>query len=309
VVQVGKPWTHTTVVTSSNTGIVKLDPSRPNRITVDGRVYVVEDGATLHVKDGQLAEPGTVLATEPPETYRMVKLTAHDGTTHERVEYLSRKRGWVQAGEYTNKRSAATEQAARDQLTHELDAEKQLAHDPAQPKKADRLVDWMRIQHQNAQGQGFDDVIVEFRGDPPKARIRIIEVKDYPNRNVSLSEMSAIRENLKTNMEQLRREIHIAVERKAPAARPAAYRSLTEAQIDALEQAADHNELTIELHISPTTSIGAESRTNSILGKLRAELKASPEFGGKDVLATGVPTHVDPKYLDTAATGKAGSPR
>jgi hypothetical protein len=225
------------------------------------------------------------------------------------VEYLSRKRGWVQAGEHTTRRGAVTEQAARDQLTHELDAEKALGHAPTQPPKPDRLVDWMRIQHQNAQGQGFDDVTVEFRGDPPQAWIRIVEVKDYPNRNVSLGEMSAIRESLAANMERLQREIREAFRAKTPSARPVGYRHLTQAQLDALEQAANHNELTIELYLGPTTSIGAESRANSILGKLRAELRASPEFGGKDVLATGAPKHVDPKHIDSVTHGRTVNPR
>jgi hypothetical protein len=286
---------------------VQLDRTRPDRVMVDGRVYVIEDGARLHVRDGQRAEEGTVLATEPPETYRLVQLTSPGGAVHERVEYLSRKRGWVQAGEHTTKRSAVTEQAARDQLTHELDTEKALTHDPTRPSKPDQLVDWMRIQHQNAQGQGFDDVIVEFRGDPPNARIRIIEVKDYLNRNVSLGEMSAIRENLAANMRNLRDTIDQVAEASSPAVRPAGFRNLTKTQLDALKQAADDNEITIELYLGPTTLIGAESRTNSILGKLRAELKASSELGGKDVLTTGEPKHVDPKYIDTATPRKRGN--
>jgi hypothetical protein len=298
VVQVGKPWTQTTIVTSSHAGTVKLDRAHPDRVTVDGRVYVIEDGARLHVRDGQRAERGTVLATEPPETYRLVELTTPDGAVHERVEYRSRKRGWVQAGEHTTRRSAATEQAARDQLTHELDAEKQLAHDPAQPQRSDRLVDWMRLQHQNAQGQGFDDVIVEFRGDPPKARIRIIEVKDYPHRNVSLVEMSAIRESLKANMARLRQEIRIAVGANTPAARPAAYRHLARQQIKALEKAALDNNFRIELRLGETTLIGPEARNSSLLGRLRAELRASPEFGGRDVLELG-----EPKRVETGGPG------
>ncbi|HWO21740.1 MAG TPA: hypothetical protein VNO30_23380 [Kofleriaceae bacterium] len=309
VVQVGEPWTKVTIVSSSNTGTVKLDRTRPDRVMVDGRVYVIEDGAKLHVKDGQRVEEGTVLATEPPEIYRRVRLTLPDGTIHTREEYLSRKRGWVQAGEHTTRRSAITEQAARDQLTHELDAEKALVRDSTQSSKPDRLVDWMRIQHQNAQGQGFDDVIVEFRGDPPKARIRIIEVKDYPNRNVSLGEMSAIRENLNANMERLRREIREAVKAKTPVTRPAGYHHLTEAQLAALQQAMQNSDFTIELHLGPKTSIGTESRPDSILSKLRAELRASPELSGKDVLATGAPKHVDPKHIDAATRGSTGDRR
>jgi hypothetical protein len=258
---------------------------------VDGRTYVIEDGARLHVRDGQRAGAGTVLATEPPATYRLVQLTTPGGAVHDRVEYLSRKRGWVQAGEHTTRRSAVIEQAARDQLTHELTAEQALAHDPARRSKPDRLVDWMRIQHQNAQGQGFD-VIVELRGDPPKARIRIIEVKDYPNRNVSLGEMSAIRESLAANMQRLRREILTALDAATPAERPAAYRHLTRQQIKALGKANVDNDFTIELRLGESTLIGPEARPHSLLGKLRAELRASPEFGGRDVLEPGEPKRV-----------------
>ena len=70
---------------------------------------------------------------------------------------------------------------------------------------------YVRVQHQNAQGQGFDDVVVEFRGDPPKAKIRIVEIKDYPGRYLQASEMSAIRENLHQNMKALRERLEETV--------------------------------------------------------------------------------------------------
>ncbi len=283
-------------MTATNGGTVKLDG--PNRVLIDGRAYVLEDGATLHVKDGQKIDRGTPLATEKPETYRLVKVEKRDGTTQERLEYKSAKRGgWVLAGEQSSRRGMAVEKAARDQLTAELDVEKKLGTDPMMTPRKDRLTDWMRIPHQNAQGQGFDDVVVEFRGDPPTAKIRIIEVKDYPNRNVSLGEMSAIRENLVANMRRLRDDISDAVNAPAPGKRPAAFRHLSKEQVAALGRAVDENAFRVELRLSETTSIGPEARSNSVLGKLRAELRASAEFSGADVLANGTPTRVDPKYL------------
>jgi hypothetical protein len=222
---------------------------------------------------------------------------------HDRLEFFSKKRGgWVRAGEDSTKRGSIAEDAARAQIKQELDAEAKAAK---RSTKADRLSDWERLPHQNTRGQGFDDVVVEFRGDPPTAKIRIIEVKDYPNRNIQTGQMSAIRENLETNWRELETSIKNAANKTA-AARPEPYKSMSQAQMDALVLAVKNKQVRIELWLTQSTSTPAEgSRSNSVLAKLRGEVK--DVFDGKDVLDTKHPRAIDQKHVDEAAAAKGNT--
>ena len=300
VKQVGEPWTQVTVILATNGGNVKIEG---HTISVDGRRYVFEDGSELHVKNGAAVQSGQLLATEPAKRYRLVNVEKPDGTADQRLEIYSRRRGnrWVQAGEHSTRRGERVAQAARNQLHDELTAEKQASADPHNPRSKDpnRLVEFVRVDNQTPQGGGFDDVLIEFRGDPPTATIRIIEVKDYPNRNVSMGEMTAIRENRHQNLARLRQEITAAAEAKTPKKRPAPFRSLTTDQIDALRIAEKSNNFRVELRLGPATEIGAENHNSTtILSKLRAELRASSDFGGRDVLDQAPPKRVDQKAID-----------
>ena len=187
------------------TASVTFDPTNPHEISVGSRRYALEDGAQIHVTNGKVVEKGTLLATEPTEQYRLVEVTEGKGPRRERLEYYSKKRRqWVQAGEHSTRRGALVEKAGREQITRELDAELAAAKKSPNAQDPNRLIRYVRVQHQNARGQGFDDVVVEFRGDPPKAKIRIVEIKDHPGRYLQLSEMSALRENLSPNMRRSR---------------------------------------------------------------------------------------------------------
>jgi len=300
VKQVGEPWTQVTVILATNGGKVKLEG---HAIRVDGRRYVFEDGAELHVKTGAEVQSGQLLATEPAKRYRLVNVEKPNGTVDQRLEIYSRKRGdrWVQAGEHSTRRGARVAQAARNQLHDELAAEKAAATDPHNPtsKDPDRLVEFVRVDNQTPQGGGFDDVLIEFRGDPPTALIRIIEVKDYPNRNVAMGEMTAIRENRRANLDRLREEIVKAGRVRTPGERSAPFRNLTDEQLNALRIAERTNNFRVELRLGPSTRIGDEAHSSTtILAKLRAELKASLDFGGLDVLDKAPPKPVDQNAID-----------
>jgi len=300
VKQVGEPWTQVTVIFATNAGKVKIEG---HAISVDGRRYTFEEGSELHVKNGAAVQSGQLLATEPGRRYRLVNVELPNGTVDQRLEIYSRRRGnrWVQAGEHSTRRGERVAQAARNQLHDELTAEKQAASDPRNPRSKDpnRLVEFVRVENQTTQGGGFDDVLIEFRGVPPTAMIRIIEVKDYPNRNVAMGEMTAIRENRHQNLHRLRAEIDKAVRARTPGERPARYRNLTTDQIDALELASNTNNFRVELRLGPSTGIGDENHSSTtILAKLRAELKASPDFGGRDVLDKAPPKPIDQKAID-----------
>ncbi len=299
VKQIGEPWTQVTVITATNGGIVKVGA---HIVSVDGRRYAIEDGSTIHVKTGDRVQPGQLLATEPALQYRLVKVEKPGSATEQRLElHSTKRRGWVQAGAYATRRGERVAKAARNQLHDELTAEKAAAADPHNPMSKDpnRLVEFVRVENQTPQGGGFDDVLIEFRGEPPTALIRIIEIKDYPNRNVSLGEMTAIRENRHQNLDRLRREISVAVNASTARDRPVPFRNLTAAQIGALRAAEDANNFRVELRLGPSTGIGAESHNSAtILSKLRAELRASPDFGGRNVLDTAPPRMVEQEALD-----------
>jgi len=300
VKQVGEPWTQVTLILTTNAGKVKIGG---HTISVDGRRYLFEDGSELHVKNGAEVQSGQLLATEPAKRYRLVNVEKPNGTVDQRLEIYSRKRGnrWIQAGEHSTLRGERVAQAARNQLDDELTAEKQEGADPHNPKSKDpdRLVEFVRVENQTPQGGGFDDVLIEFRGDPPTATIRIVEVKDYPNRNVVMGEMTAIRENRHQNLRRLRMEIAEAVRAREPRERPAPFRNLTTGQIKALAKAENTNNFRVELRLGPSTSIGSENHSSAtILAKLRAELKASPDFGGRDVLDPAPPKTVAQQAID-----------
>jgi hypothetical protein len=300
VKQIGEPWLEVTNVYASNSGTVQVEA---HTISVDGRRFVVEDGSTIHVKRGDKVQPGQLLATEPAEQYRLVKVEKPNGAVDQRLEFYSKKRGnrWVQAGEHSTRRGARVAQAARNQLHDELTAERQAAADSHHPASKDpnRLVEFVRVDNQTPQGGGFDDVLIEFRGDPPAALIRIIEIKDYAHRNVSMGKMTAIRENRHQNLRRLRAEIGGAVRARTPSDRPAPYRNLTASQIEALRVAERANNFRVELRLGPSTGIGTEGHSSAtILAKLRAELKSSLDFGGRDVLDTAPPKTVNQKAID-----------
>lgn len=76
------------------------------------------------------------------------------------------------------------EDAAQRQVTAQLAAKK---------GRSKGTFDFVHIDHSRG-GGGFDKVIVELTidGDKITAKIRIREVKDYPDRYVSKSESTAI---------------------------------------------------------------------------------------------------------------------
>ena len=242
------------------------------------------------------------------------EMTSAQDQLRERLEYYSKKRGqWVQAGEHSTRRGALVEKAGREQITRELDAELAAAKKSPNAQDPNRLVRYVRVQHQNARGQGFDDVIVEFRGDPPKAKIRIVEIKDYPGRYLQASEMSAIRENLHANMKRLHDRLDAAINAMDAAGRPEEFRALTDHEIDAIRNALKTSEMSIELHVGRTTLIGSEARAGSMLSQLRQELRTSGEFGslpgdiGKDVLAPKT-TPISQDSVDRAAAEQQPKP-
>lgn len=277
VKQIGEPWAETTTITATSEGPVTVTETKNGYvISVGGRQHAVEAGAKIHVSDGMTAKPGQPLATEPTQRFRWVEV---DGKEQRLEEYSSKRRMWVKAGQDSSFKGRVAETASKQELRADLDK---------------RGVKYAAIPHQSKKGDGFDDVIVEFHGNPPtSATIRIIEVKDYPNRDtVPLATMTAIRPeaNLRTNLDNLRKQIRDA--RRSP---PAWAKDMKDAHWDALEAAINENNYRFEIRLGPTTNMAKEgNRPGTVLEKLRQELH--DEFR-KDVLAD-TPSHIKQETVD-----------
>ena len=55
--------------------------------------------------------------------------------------------------------------------------------------------------------------------------------------------------------------------------RPAEFQALSSREVDALADALKANDIRIELHVGPTTNVGVEARSGSMLSTLREELR------------------------------------
>jgi hypothetical protein len=297
VEQIGETWTEAIVVTSTYKGratverqagatIVYVDEASGTR-----RRYVAEADAKLSVSTGDDVEPGTPLMHERSKKYRLV-----DVNGELRVEELIKRGRWQLAGEHARNRGLVTEDAARAQVDAELASEMQKPPD----QRRDQLAGFARLDNQTGSGAGFDDVVVEFHGDPPTATIRIIETKDYPNRSVPLADMTAIRDNLVTNRNRLRAQVATALDAATPEGRAPAFREMNDTQVQATFDALNDNNVQVELRLGPTTRVSPQT-----LDKLRIELAAS--FGGRDVLAP-TPIAVGQDFIDEAAAKRFPSP-
>ncbi|MBA3458667.1 MAG: hypothetical protein H0T46_01810 [Deltaproteobacteria bacterium] len=293
VFQVGERWREAVVVTSTYTGVVtKIDRTADATIVhvkeASGKVhfYTGEKDATVAVTAGDPVAPGTPVLHERSREYRLLDV----GGEHI-VEEKVAKRGWQQGGDFVRTRGYITEDAARLQVDAELDAKMK------EPPGENHLTSHVRLDNQTGSGAGFDDVIVEFAGDPnrPTAKIRIIETKDNPNSTTRYEHMTAIRTNLETNYDRLRRDIDTALTLE-PDARKGKLRDLSAEQLIAMQNALISMDVSVELRLGPTTRVTAET-----MARLRADLRRY--FNGKDVLKADAVT-VRPEFVDEATRNR-----
>jgi hypothetical protein len=236
-----------------------------------------------------------VIAHEKSRPTRLVEITRRDGTTERRTEELVRGR-WQQAGEHTRVRGEIVEQAARRQVDEELIDEK--AGRTATPAGKEKLVDHHRIHHQDDAGRGFDDVIVEFRGDPPEAYIRIVETKDYPNGTVPLGDITAIRKNMDKNLDRL-----ISMARRAQRGDKddvGGLDKLPDVQRDAIVDALREKRVQVEMRLGPSTTID-----EATLGTVKQEIE--DRFGAGSFIIE--PKSVNQGYIDDVITDRYGKPK
>lgn len=261
--QRGNSWYEIDYVTSDLQGLIvsrTVDADGATHLVVERggvrRDHVFEPNAQIDpaMKPGRKVVHGERLGKDAAREYRRVELTFADGAKHERTEIRSQRdgRGWVQRGQESTARGTAAE--ARARIAADLDLEARRAKG--------EISSYFHIPHRVG-GGGFDDVIVEFagEGEAMQVKVRIREVKDYANRYVSPSDLSAIAKNIDTNLEELTRsaesvEQAIAKGRHVDSSLKDMTREQSSAIVSALERGAFHVELVISSSTRVRTDLG-----------------------------------------------------
>lgn len=299
--QVGTEWQEHWQITSGYDGTCT---GRFTNAEGGTTVQITEKGGTVHEYD---LEPnaevlvdvdptheikrGSPLGNDPPRRYRYVEITFKEkaGATHvdRRQEIRTSDGSWVQRGSESTKRGKAMERAAKAQADEKLAKRKEAA------EKKGHYFDSHRLEYPQGSG-GFDDVIVQFTNSAkkPKAKVRVREVKDYPNRHVPLEDFTAILPpgkggHLDTNMDTLRRVVDDEVGRLTKPGNETLepsgpFKGLSREQVFALGDAIEKSNIEFEVVLGPDTLIGREGAPGtSVLESLRDQLDG---FFGKNVL-------------------------
>jgi hypothetical protein len=297
--QVGKRWTKQTIFTSDVSGTVQ-DVTVSGRRTIvrvrpdsgaELRIYVIEGtserAGQLDVAPKQRVAPGDRLGSETRD-YRLVEVREGRKAVGLYQEIQDVNGRWVERGSARSTRGEILEQAA--QLQEEYRLRRATGQRPGQ------LRSWFRVEFP-PQRRGFDRAFVEFgrEGDRTVARIRVLEVKDYPNSYVPYDEFTAITDNLNANLRQLRDLLDARVEELVSQGQPELAR--------ALREALKSNDITIEVWLGPDTLMGSSEADRSVLARLRQEIA---DRGGARM--DPEPRRVRPGWRSRAAEAHRAAP-
>ena len=147
---------------------------------------------------------------------------------------------------------------------------------------AERGEKWVPLGVQNASGHGFDEVVFKFDRDANgrmRARVGIVEVKDYPGRYVPSADFTAIDRNMRQNL--------LEVERKMNQLGPEGL-GMTEGEFRQARQALIDRKLDVEIRIGHETRLGIGPNAATIPG-LEADLRARY---GKEVKVNRTPVRL-----------------
>lgn len=158
-----------------------------------------------------------------------------------REEILKEDGSWVQRGSESQQRGGVAESAS-------------LRQSEVNAAKAERGSKQVRIESQNASGQGFDEARIHFDPDGTP-RIKIIEVKDYPGRYVPLEDFTAIRQNLQGNLDGLDKKLRDALRSLKKGSDDTAL-GMTREQIKDALKALREKRIDFEIRLSPETLLG-----------------------------------------------------
>lgn len=301
---------HCTAVTANAKGGTTVEITTKSQTK---HYYDLEPGSQITVEPntGVEIKRGMPLGNEPARRYRYVEIGFKDKRgatrTDRRQEIRTADGEWVQRGSESTNRGKAMEEAAKAQ------ADEGLAKRAEAAKAKGNYFDSHRLEYPQGSG-GFDDVLVEFTSSEkkPKAKVRVREVKDYPNRHVPLEDFTAILPpgqggNLDTNMGTLRRLVDEEMARLELPGNEALdpsgpFSKMSREQVFALGDAIRKNQIDFEVVLGPDTLLGREgARGATVIDSLRTELKGF--FGGKDVLKRAGGKY-SPEKVDKATAAK-----
>lgn len=289
--QRGQSWMKETVVSSDVNGRVTTvrtlrDGTFEVRVKPDNggnvRSYIIEAHGQVApgiTKNGRVGA-GQRLGTDTRE-YRLVEIQDGSGRvirTRDEIRTLGTRERWVERGSSRTRRGDIMEEAAELQIR---------ARTKLPFHSSPRQI-WLETSSRRG---GFDRHYVEVFGSGTDlvARIKVLEVKTgYPS-SVPIKEFTAIRENWATNWDELARKLRTEITALRVANDHAA--------ADAIERALLNKDVTVEIWLGPTTNMGAETATNSVLGRLRAEIDG---YGGNIQLSPGYPRRVKNEFHTAA---------
>ncbi|RKH51796.1 hypothetical protein D7Y23_09050 [Corallococcus sp. AB050B] len=179
--------------------------------------------------------------------YKLVEVTRASGEKEYLQLIMSKRPGnrWEVRGSLTSKAGDALEKQQSRKFTEAL------LGDRMGPTERFRRLDFKPLGE--AQGSGFDEIIVEFdhAADPKLAKLHIVEVKGGGKAPV-LEKFTAVGENLRQNLAELREKLGDMAWAKAHGLGPA--------HLEALANAIDEWDISIELRVGPKTPMPAPGR-------------------------------------------------
>ena len=222
-------------------------------------------------KTGETYEVGRWTKTRKGKqrTYREIERRGPNGEVVEiRQETLGKDGRWRESGSSSVKKGIEGENASR-RMT-----EAELATTP-QGTKA------MSVEVQNAQGHGFDQVVLRI-GPDGTAKVSIIEVKNYSGQ-VSQAEMTAVRDNIQTNLDTLANKVATEYEGLG----------LTPRERDAVLGAISQGQIEIVPRIGERTRLASKA-DGSVLSELETHLqqKLGPNVHVSD------PQRIPPEFFN-----------
>ncbi|RKG76187.1 hypothetical protein D7W79_18390 [Corallococcus exercitus] len=179
--------------------------------------------------------------------YKLVEVTRASGEKEYLQLIMSKRPGnrWEVRGSLTTEAGGALENIQSKKMTEAV-LGNQLG-----PTEKFRRLDFKPLGE--AQGSGFDEIIVEFdhAADPKLAKLHVVEVKGGGHAP-TLEKFTAVGENLRQNLDELRDKLTDLAWAKAHGLGPA--------HLEALGKAIDEWQLSIELRIGPKTPLPAPGR-------------------------------------------------
>nr|WP_242589581.1 annexin [Corallococcus macrosporus] len=179
--------------------------------------------------------------------YKLVEVTRVNGEKEYLQLIMSKRSGnrWEVRGSLTTEAGGTLENVQSKKMTEAV-LGNQLG-----PTEKFRRLDFKPLGE--AQGSGFDEIIVEFdhAADPKFAKLHVVEVKGGGHAP-TLEKFTAVGENLRQNLDELRDKLTDLAWAKAHGLGPA--------HLEALGKAIDEWQLSIELRIGPKTPLPAPGR-------------------------------------------------